>query len=211
MGDPRIKYMSGSATLDWPEPMSIGADGVFPHPTTQIVGQNTSHGARTETVRLGVYDEIRIAHEHFTSRDFWRALYTFTAKAMAGFGFSFALDRDKVVNATIVTWGNPIRVTLLAGSSSILGSGGSPVEYKLVAANGLDWAIVQSTGASLVSGSTYDVTLVALPPFALVAGDFFRDPYFWPNLVMVDPSRSPLVEHAGVTHSFDMRAREDRQ
>jgi len=210
MADPRITYLGGAADLDWLEPMSVGADGSFPHPPRQLIGQNTSHGALTETVRLAVYDEIPIMHKDFASRAFWRALVNFTSQAMAGNTFAFALDRDKRVNATIVTWGNPLRVTLAGGSTAILGSGGSPVEYKLMSADGLAWGIVQSTGASLVSGSTYDVTLVALPAFTFSAGDIFRDPYYWPKLIMQDPQRSPLTEHAGLIYGFEMRAREER-
>jgi hypothetical protein len=208
MADPRIVYLGSN--VDWPEPISIGRDAVWRDAPRQIVGQSISHGSVLETVRISQFDEIRIAHEMFVSRSFYRSLWTFMSHAMKGTSFSFAMDRDKVVDATIDTWGNPLRVTLLGGSSAILGSGGSPVEYKLLRADRSGWALVQSTGASLVSGSTYDVTLVSLPPFTFAAGDIFRDPYYWPALVMLAPEVSGLQENSGVTYTLDMRAREFR-
>jgi hypothetical protein len=193
MGLPRIVY--NSINLDFPRPLSDYRVGdVFRG------GKNTADGGLTETVRAGTWDRVTIAMETFSQASFYRDLVAWWAWASRGKQYSFALDRDKVVNTTMVNAESAGATVIELVSITGIAAG----YYQMISADRLSREIVevQSAGggaATLVTGTKY----------AYSAGDVFRDINFWPKCVTADDER-PFVELPVLAYSFRHVFLEDR-
>lgn len=199
MALPRIVY--NAINLDFPENV-----GLLRPERIQGGPRNTSHGGLTETVRLSVWDEIEIVMENHGSASFHRGLQAWMAWALRGKQWSFAFDSSKVVNTTV-------NATAAAGAMSMdiaSGTGVTNGEFYLVRSADL----TKEEIVKKVSGGTTIVIERGNDPaaglvYGYAVGDTFRDPNYWPKLVLLD-DRTPFQENQALTYSLRIRAREDR-
>lgn len=193
MGLPRIVF--NSVNLDFPRPLSDYRIG-----DAFRGGKNTSDGGVTETVRAGTWDRVTIAMETFSDAAFFRALVAWWSWAGRGKQYSFAFDRDKVVNATLVNAESVGATVIELASITGIAAG----FYQMISADRLSREIVEVQSAA--AGAA---TLVAGTKYAYAAGDVFRDINFYPKCVSQDDER-PFIELPVNAYGFRHTFLEDR-
>jgi hypothetical protein len=195
MANPRIVY--AGVTLDFPQLLSD-----YPRMRPRRGNANTSHGGVTETVRLGIWEEMRIFIDRFADRAFFRRLEGWYAHASTGGQFAFALDSARMAASTLV------------GAEAA-----GQTDLALVSATGFaetDEVIVESVTLNprerhLIDSVSAPSIIVASPGLdrAFAAGDVVRHADYWPKLILIDGDR-PFRELPTLSYTLDMRVREDR-